>query len=139
MKHIWSVLCETAILSKYSNNVSLIEIVEEITFSVEGEVQGLPLKLSLVSCWHRTSLDQPEDAKERIVLLSPNGEELITGEIAVDLKEHQRSRNFFNLVGIPFAGSGTYDFVVQFQDSTVTEWQVAAVIPLEITRKDATN
>ena len=139
MEHIWSVLCRTAITDKDRNTLSLIETMEQINFAAEGEVEGLPYEASIVSMWWRSKDDISEIAHERLIILSPNREPIITSPMQeINLKDYRRSRNTLNFSGLPFRGNGVYRFVIQLSEDEGKNWKDVASVPLEIIRDFST-
>ena len=140
MEHSWSVLCRMFIRDADTNAFSLIHIFEALTFTPaeqisEEDVKAIPLEAYIISLWWRSDPDQPEFARTRTVLFSPDGEVLDEiQEIALDLTEAGRIRSILRLQGMPFAGSGIYKFVVQLSDEeSESGWRDVAILPLPVT------
>jgi hypothetical protein len=140
VEHSWSVLCRHFIRSADTNNFSLVEVIEALTFTPEdpiseNEVEGIPLEATIVSLWWRSVHDQPENARTRTLLISPDGELLDEmQEIELDLTDVPRIRSILQLRGMPYAGSGTYKFVVQLaEEESDSGWRDVATLPLPVT------
>lgn len=144
-KLIWSVLCKRGILDKRTNNVSLIDALENLEFRssdpIEEEKQWklLPIEITLVSFITRTDYNEPERSKLRIQIASPDGrihkKSIITD---VNLIEHQRFRNFAMMRQVAFWASGIHKFVVSLQGEN-DKWTKSAEIPLDIRQKESTT
>jgi hypothetical protein len=58
--HVWTILCSRAVIDRDTNNMSLLEVIEQLTLGdasppVEGE--GLaPIQLELVTLWTRREM-----------------------------------------------------------------------------------
>jgi len=137
-KHVWSVLCSRAILDKYTNNVSLIDSLENVEFAPprpfkEGQWSVIGgLEATLVSFVVRSDVSVPEEVKLRIQLVAPNGqpnEAFVTANVS--LMNHARVRNYFSMRGIGFWSSGQHKFVVSMETSP-DKWESVAEIPLDI-------
>lgn len=135
VEHIWSVLCRTAITDKDRNTLSMIETIEQVNFAAEGTVTGIPFEAAIISMWWRSSLGQPEVGYQRLGIISPIGEDLLTSASQeIDLSIHRRSRNTFNLSGMPFTESGVYRFNIQFSADGESDWTNVASVPIEVIR-----
>ena len=133
MDHIWTVICEKSITDSRSNNISLINIMEQIRVAPKEDIRGILLELEVVSLWCRSDADQPETGHTRTILCSPIGDELAQSElITIDLTKYQRIRASWKFIGLPYSDDGRYHFVVQRQIDD--QWQTVATVPLEIIR-----
>lgn len=137
INHVWSVLCSQSITNSQTNNLSLIEILEQLTItgsplSEEQEVT-IPAFFDVVSLWVREPRDQLADGFTRILFLSPANETLRdSGEHRIDLSEYQRARTIIRIQGFTIRGAGVYHLVVQMRDQEEMNWQSVARLPLEI-------
>ena len=132
-RHIWSVLCRSVSTDKDSNNVSLLEVTEQLGGSVMGEVKpdAIPFQLSFVTLWSRSDPDQGEKAAARLRLLGPNGGDAAPSiQQEVDLTHFRRLRTKVLLASLPYRGPGQYEFSVELEEDTT--WVEVARIPLEI-------
>jgi hypothetical protein len=136
--HVWSVLCERALVTVDPRGVSLIDVMEELTLiTPEGklpdETVSVPLRLALVSFWTRTSHETAERGHARFKVLSPAGTLLATGhEIAVDLEKQGRAQTVGRIEAMPLHGQGIYHFMVEYRDARDPQWRECARIPLEV-------
>jgi hypothetical protein len=82
IEHIWTVLCSRVITSRESNNVSLIEVTEqvELEVGVQGAKQSsyqsvipLPFNLVLASLWSRVEDDKPVEVTAKDLFIAPSG------------------------------------------------------------------
>ena len=75
--HVWTILCSRAVIDRDTNNMSLLEVIEQLTLGdasppVEGE--GLaPIQLELVTLWTRRRDDESESGRARIRFYRPSG------------------------------------------------------------------
>lgn len=143
MEHIWSVLCRLSIVDQQRNNVSLIDVMEQLSFVGEVEEEehplALPFPIELVTLWSRTDLKTPEVSQARVLILSPKGEFLDPkgAEYDIDLTEYQRFRAMGKFGTLPYVGDGIYRFVVQNFDEKSEQWRDVASIPLEIVKQNS--
>jgi len=146
IEHIWTVLCSRVITSRETNNVSLIEVTEELGLDVgmEGDkkitdqsVIPLPLSLILVSLWSRMEDDKPIVGTAKDILLTPSGKTLGEQEFKINLSDHMRMRTMRNFIHlpIPVKESGKYRFRTELLDEENKTWKAASNIPLIINTK----
>jgi hypothetical protein len=133
--HVWSVLCSSSSVDRDSNNISLFNIVEQLTVEAIGpppDDAGLPLRMEVVSLWVRRNPEVPARAVARVVLESPGRQPKILPELDLDLTAHERLRTVARFDGLPISASGRHYMVVEYQASTDSPWQEAARIPLQV-------
>lgn len=135
MRHLWTIVCLTAVLDKYTNRISLLEVIDEITIS-EGEEVALPLHLEVASQWERSRFDTPEDGFCRVQVFTPAGELSGGGELPVDLSAAPRSRTILRFEAFPLAGLGKYCFRVSQRHSGQKEWKAVGEVPLYVKREE---
>lgn len=148
---IWSVLCSQSIVNQETNNISLLEALEAIRFSYQPENEDLgapeiipfPGPSKLVSYWCRSTPGEPERGEMRLVLVTPDDNKLASPDliIEVNLEDTERYRVTMGINQLPNAGSGRYEFEIQFRESQDEEWVKATSVPLdvEVHREPAKN
>ena len=132
--HWWTILCSRAVVDQRSNNVSLQNILEQITIRGElptdAAIPAIPMMCELVTLWARQPADTPTQGRARITYLAPSGEELHAAEVPIDLSETQRYRTQLTMQGLRIAGPGVHTFRVELQDNG--NWREVSAVPLEI-------
>lgn len=142
LKVIWAVLCRNSAIDKDTNNVSLFEIIEEITFPAPPpeppQWQQLPARLSLaplfqlIILWTRSNQEVPEQGRGRVrILLPANDREAMAQEFEVDLTQYLRLRNRINVPGFPVGPEGIYRFVVESMTGP-SEWAQVFELPVRV-------
>ena len=133
-EHLWTVLCSKAVFDKDTNNVSLIEIIEELAVSPlpEQEKITLPISLELVMLTMRSEPDQPESVAGQLSLLTPEGNKLPSGRFEIDLSEKLRHRTRMRMSTLPLEGPGLYHFLIEFLDKETDKWSEVYRLPLNI-------
>ena len=136
-EHIWSVLCYKGCIDKFTEQISLLEVVEALTVpygSSPAELMetGLDVSLQLVSLWMRSGIEIPEVAYSRLSLQVPDGSIAERDELEVDLRKRPRIRTFFKMAALPFRGIGLYTLIIEQRDGANDCWKQVAGIPLEI-------
>jgi hypothetical protein len=141
--HIFSVLCKAAVIDRFSNGLTLFEVIEGITVETsdrkeldEAAATGKPLsapgfRAVFVSLWRRDVDDVPEEAEIRVLVRAPRGNEFKTPEQTVDLVSANGSRQLMHLEQFPLLGSGTYTFEVQLNRQDT--WESVGSYPVQVT------
>jgi hypothetical protein len=136
-QHIWTVPCRLSTVDRESNNVSLIQVLEEIAVPTVPPVQPslalFPAIFDVVTLWGRDDENSSEGATGRMSLVSPTGEALIVTEYEIDLRESRRFRAVSRILGFPTQTSGTYKFRIERRSAAEGEWEYVAAIPLVVT------
>jgi hypothetical protein len=141
LKVIWAVLCERAIIDRDTNNVSLINVIEEIAISVQPP-EGAPdeasdgrlvlANMELVVLWVRSDLEVPERGYGRIRVIAPDEREAPTHENEVDLTQYLRLRTRIRLTSLPMRGSGVYRIKIEGRAPPSSEWTEEFDLPLRV-------
>jgi len=131
--HVWTVLCSRAVVDRATNNVSLQNVVEEITIrGVPKRGTAVSVHVELMSLWSRMGLNLAAKGKARMTLLSPSQEELTTFEGEVDLTNVERARTKLVYQSLPAHETGRYVFCVEAREEAEGEWRQVAIVPLKI-------
>ena len=138
---LWALLCRNTITDKETNNISLIEVVDELT--IPGPPPQTPdatvdepspiFNLYLVALWSRSDIDEPEEGDTRIRAITPDDRHAVSPELHVDLTEAVRARSIGRLVRSPFVVSrqGVYRFKLEAR-TTTSDWIEMFEAPLWI-------
>lgn len=142
IKHIWTVLCQRSTIDKYSNNISLSDVLEQLTVSASllheqqptggTPVGALVFHFELVSLWSRANEAQPALGHARVVILSPSGGITEPQPIQVDLREYERMRTRQRFGGLPVREAGQFIFRVEYRDDGESTWREVAAVPLKV-------
>lgn len=139
MKVIWALLCETAIVDRDTNNISLVNIVDEMTVPapppqgllgpVIERIEVLDLRLAIL--WARSISDVPESGEGRITVVAPDDSISVSPEVEVDLSQSQRMRAVGHLLESPFPSwqEGQYLFKIESRTEDL-DWQEMFELPL---------
>ena len=152
MKVIWAILCEKAVTDQDSNNVSLINIIEEVTLVAEPpEIAGqenhvedseeaedtlrdpplMRLPGELVILWARSHVEEGEVGSGRIHIIPPKGRERHSLPHTIDLTHFLRLRLRAFLPGIPMEGPGMYLIQIESRCDNAP-WEVNFELPLRV-------
>jgi hypothetical protein len=133
---LWTIPCRVSITDRGSNNVSLIEVIEEVTvvdwLAAGGRPDLIPAFLEVVTLWTRDDISVPATGWGKLAFISPTNEEITAITFEVDLRTTQRARTAGKFVGIPIRAPGLHHFVVSRKEREEDVWQEAARIPLVV-------
>ena len=145
IEHIWSIICSKSIIDQESNNLSLLNVIEQLTVDAKkiessgrdekNRVYVVPIEMTLVSRFKKVV-----DPKEKIFLeaqyrqFDPDKRLLGTLDTQFEMGngiKNFRLRNLFN--NLPITKSGTYTFVINLREKGENAFIEVATIPLDIT------
>jgi len=133
-RHVWTVVCTRAETNPRSNNISLIDVTEQVNVSPELPWIGLAkirFPLKVVSLWIRDDVGRPETEKVRLTHRDVDGSLRASWEVDVDLRDVARRRVIWELEALVVSAPGEQEFRVKTQRPH-DEWEIVARIPLEI-------
>ena len=122
---IWSVICSIILTDRFTNSVSYIQCLEQI--STKDLPQELPY-LVIGSLWERDS-EAKEHFKFRIVLEKPSGSKKTVFDDKTTM-EKKRHRLNVNLSGLEIEEPGRHIFHIDYNQGK--RWKNAFKLPLQI-------
>jgi hypothetical protein len=150
--HIWTVVCSHVVTDKETNNVSLHNVVEQLTvekipqeIKEKAEKEGvdrfvIPYRISVITLWSRSDLGKGSIGYGQFTLMSPSGESLNEPKnFEINLVDNRRFRSKGNYPGIPVKEAGKYIFRVELRDTENSEWEIVAETPVEVQFKDTSQ
>lgn len=129
-KHIWSVFCRQAMVDPITNNVSLLNSIEEIKVisarKVEpNEVVAVPVQEgSVVIFLCRDEKEKSEDETTiKFQVISPENKEFPDPiSVKIDsLKENKRVRYILQVSALPYTTDGTYWIAISINSKEVAK------------------
>jgi hypothetical protein len=141
-EHGWAMLCNRAITDRVTNQISLIDSVDQL--SLDGELARANLgiarldghdgvaigaKLVLAIWWYRSDPDVPETAVGRMRVIDPAGAEVAISFFDAHLEASHGARLLIGINAFPFSGPGRYFFVVE-KMVKADKWKRVARLPL---------
>jgi hypothetical protein len=119
MKHISTNVCEQSIVDQQTNQLSIINCIEEIHLpknllearDKDGSIK-LPLKIHVVSLWERQGRED-EKAKIKIEIFTPSGEKMndFIHDLSIPVK-FKKMRDRINVLGFLIKEEGTYKIIL---------------------------
>lgn len=135
-KHLWSLLCRRGIVDKYTNLLTIVDVLDELSLKIfpqmgEEEV-AMTLDGTLVSVWARSDPRTPEDFWQTIIVVGPGDEDLGEVKIHGNLTDHQRTRLLFSVQAVRYSGTGVYRFDLYHSRTKAARGRLANSVHLEI-------
>ena len=88
IEHIFSILCDSTSIDKYSNSLSIFKVIERIVIYSEPEKTiQLPMHFEIISQWMRSDVNNPCTGYARVSLHDPKGISKKNVEIEIDLSK----------------------------------------------------
>lgn len=140
-EHLWSVACSRVCVDKFTNQVSIHDVLEEMTIALAEPAPdfstspGFQHTFQVVSLWRRSDPEVPEQGRCRLRALAPRDPQSTeSGESVLSLDTNERTRTIVTVGALPYRGAGTYYIVVEVRDGE--EWKVVSRIPIELHVKE---
>ena len=137
----WAILCESAIVDKDTNNVSLVNVVEELTLpaappeiaATSDPSQLKPVSLAIVTLFARSDPSVPESGEAQIKIVAPDGRIGLSGQISVDLIQHERLRAIGRTFQMPFPDRLAGQYLLKVEVKTAgLDWEEMFSLPLQV-------
>ena len=133
---LWALLCSSSSIDSETNNVSLTNIIEELTLGKEAfasnpEKIDLAVNFQIVSLIKKISGDKSFSIDIKLKLIDPNGTELNTVEYPVEMQaDKQRMRQRINLPALTVTIAGEYRLEMLLRQEGEEKFEKGAYIPL---------
>lgn len=146
-RHIWSVLCSHSVLDQDSNNLSLFNLLERVTFfPPKNQLTDIKKQMGLGKLMAPFNFEIVSRIKKNTektiavdietIIVDPQKVEVGKFQKRVDLKKEIKNMRFRNKFGsIPFTKNGEYEFLIYMKEQNEKEFSQVASIPLEIELK----
>jgi hypothetical protein len=138
INHVWTVLCSKSSIDNDSNNISLFEVLEQVSVEVPPGVQisdegiNVALQFEMISLWSRSDINQPEKGEARFDFRAPSGRTQEGKIVEINLTEYERFRTRQRFSSIPLDSEGVYEFHVHCRPDPGAEWSSVANVPLHV-------
>lgn len=141
IEHVWSVLCTKSIIDRDSNNLSLIDTLEQLNLSPDVEFPAvIGNAFELVSMWSRSNYDELVRGRARVIVENPSSQTRELPEYEIDLWNSRRFRYRINIQGFSLNEPGKFIFHVELlEDGGEGEPVNVANIPLDVRITDPQN
>jgi hypothetical protein len=138
MKHIWTVLCKKSIIDSDTNNISLNESLEEVTFSVPlNQALEFPVSFNfdfeIVSFW---TSDNEKGGEKFFMLIEMNDpEQKVLNKFEQEILFPENKKRLRTRVKIPkllVTKEGEYSFKIKAKKQQKENFKLLTEIPLNI-------
>ena len=141
IEHIWTVICSRSIIDSETNNISLLETLEQLTIESpieSNEAATISVGFEIVSYWVRSNAEVGAKGRGNIVLENPAGASVNEIPFEIDLDSYPRLRTRIKFFGFP-ATPGRYNFSVQVSTDEQTEWASVVKVPIFVVATEQTG
>jgi hypothetical protein len=141
IRHVWSVLCRRSSIDIDTNNLSLFESLEEVSFTIPKPVSekareafekgagiGFPFDFEIVTFWE--NLTKETGGKVLVEIKTPSGKVATIGNGELDFKGSERLRLRMRVTTISITEMGRHEILVSHQEAK--KINIVAVLPLNI-------
>ncbi len=127
---IYAIVAKDYVLDAQKNTISIFNVIEQIGASVSSI--RLP-EIVLLTLWQRSADEIGITLVQRIRLLKPDGEEIVSKDVSFR-GEQPRHRLNARLDMLPFDTSGVHVFEISVRAEDVEEWgEPVARYPIDVT------
>ncbi len=131
----WAMLCKQSIINQETGNISLIEVLEEITVPhrTDEKAPFIFFDFDLVVYWRKqTSSVEKDEYIFKLKIVSPSQELLLEGERTIDFAEESRVFTVIEFAGFPVPEPGVYEFHIQLPNDDGTQWEDVELVQLQV-------
>ncbi|MGK7926220.1 MAG: hypothetical protein AB4290_13420 [Spirulina sp.] len=138
----WAILCQQSIVNAETNNISLMEILDEYYIPKPPESERIifyDFDYEVVVELQRDRNGTEENIVFRLEIFSPSGETLLKGKRSVFFNKNTlKVVSRLRLQGLPILKEGFYKFTIQLpkQHEEETVWETVKEVALEINYLD---
>ncbi len=138
IKHIWSVLCIRSVIDSDNNNISLMNILEQIEVHIKDKKKiknkiKIPINYELVNFWAKTKADEKVAMTTTVEIIDPNNKKLKTMKKDLVIPTNKlRMRERIKIQGFVFVDPGTYHFRVKYMTAKDKRSKQVAEIPFVV-------
>jgi len=137
IEHIWSILGTKTIVDSETNNISIIEMIEELTvqnFTKPGIIQ---IDYEIVTSWFRENAKKEETIEYKINLVTPSGKDKGGPEVKNIFEPGiQRNRSRVILKSFPLEELGIHRFKIYLKGQK-GKYKEVAFIPITVKEKES--
>jgi hypothetical protein len=142
MKNIWSILCQKVMIDEKTNNLNLLNCLEEIRLNLDktkteeikkNVVTFIKIDFQLVTYWLLDGTKKAVSSKLKIEVIDPNNKPLNMSENNIEIPAgNLKFRNILSFNSLPFSVSGRYTLKVSQLKGKDT-YETVSELPIDIT------
>lgn len=142
IQHLWSLVCERAIVDAATNNISLTNVLEEIQVTPNPEAKlgsgigtnneiSVPITFNLVSAF-RKLVSVEYNGEVRTSIIDPSNKIINVNSHIVKIPANaKRFRGIIGFQGFKLTGPGDYKFLIEIKENTEKVFKKAGEVYLE--------
>jgi hypothetical protein len=142
IQHLWSLVCERAIVDAATNNVSLTNVLEEIQVTPNPGAKlgagigtndeiSVPITFNLVSAF-RKLVPAEYNGEVKTSIIDPNNKVInVNSHIIKIPASAKRFRGIVGFQGFKLTGPGEYKFLIEIKESTEKVFKKVGEVYLE--------
>jgi len=138
MKHLWSIICGRAIINNETKTISLIDVLEELTFynmteSSEGKTKvAFPCDFEVVSYWVRDDANREKYVDFSLEIIDPNNEKIgeSNNKMSFPQDSQKRMRTIIKSRAFVFTVDGIYLFKIKMNEGST--YRTVAEFPIDV-------
>lgn len=140
IKHIWSVVCEKSIINQDDNNISIINVLEEINSTITSKDQdplksqkiNLPFDFEVINYWIK-NVNKEVEFEIKTAIFDPTNNELssvVNKTVFPSDKNKLRSR--LKIHGLSVTKNGEYEIKISFKTKSDKDFKLIAELPFQV-------
>ncbi len=116
LSYLWTLCCEATIVDARTNNVSFINLVDQLNGPANATL--IPIKLGVCTMWRRDDPSGQDDVEYHLAWESPAGDRLFELPARASVGPGPRNvRTIAEVAGLPLSGAGEYKMVIEVRQA----------------------
>jgi len=138
IKHIWGIFCRNSVIDQQTNNISLMESLEEMEFRIPQNLMDkkiqIPLTSDIVNYWTNIGNDTSKDAEYKVEIFDSKKEKLFEANGALKFPSGKdRLRTITRLDRMVISEkSGYYKIKTSLKKDKKSKFQTVSEIPFKV-------
>ncbi len=141
VNHIWSILCRKSVIDNETNNLSMFDVLEQISVDVNLNKEkqekfikiNVPIDYEVISFWVKPEGVEVYKGEINIEVVNPDGKVEKAFAQPLDIPEDKkRLRSRMRIKGFVAEKSGVHIFRVSYKDLEDNKYTTVAEIPFEV-------
>jgi len=141
IKHIWTLLCRRSVIDNETNNLSLYDILEQLTIKINVKKNSeekiyninIPIEYEVISFWTKSPDISEFNGELKLDIVNPKGKILKFFEKPLTIpKDKRRLRSRIRISGFIADMEGIYTFRMNYRETAEDQYTKTADIPLEV-------
>lgn len=140
IRHIWTIACRESIINQDSNNISLLNSLEQIEFTLsplgksseKTEHIAVPFNYEVISYWVKED-DKKKSIEVKVSFIDPKGKTLGNNVSEGIFPEGiQRLRTRLKVSGMTLSIPGRYLIQIEMRESSSGKFDLYSEVPIDI-------